>query len=39
MTEKSKQTYCTVYFDNFFSSPILVDKLFDESAFVVGLGQ
>ena len=29
LTENLKQSYCTVYFDNFFSSPIY-DKLFDK---------
>ena len=36
LPEKLEQTYCTVYFDNFFNSPMLIDKLFDKDIYVVG---
>ena len=30
LSEKLKGTYCTLYFDNFFNSPTLIDKLLKE---------
>ena len=29
-------SFCTVYFDNFFNSPILIEKLFDKNIYAIG---
>ena len=31
-----KQSFCTVYFDNFFNSPKLIEKLFQKSIYGIG---
>ena len=31
LTKDSEGISCTVYFDNFFNSPILIEKLFEEN--------
>ena len=36
MTEKLKHTYCTVYFDDFFNSPKLINKLLKNDIYAVG---
>ena len=36
LSEKLKGTYCTLFFDIFFNSPPLTDKLFEEGIYVVG---
>ena len=36
LSEKLKNTFCTLFFDNFFNSPILVEKLFDDDIYAVG---
>ena len=36
MTEKLHNSYCTVYFDNFFNSPVLIEKLLDNGIYGVG---
>ena len=33
LTKNLDQTYCTVHFDKFFNSPILIDKLFDKGIY------
>ena len=35
-TESLKETYCTIFFDNFFNSPSLIIKLFDKSLYGIG---
>ena len=35
MIENLDQTYCTVPFDEFFNSPMLIDKLFDKGIYAV----
>ena len=37
LTEKLKQTYCTVYFDNFFNSPMLINMLRQSGIYAVGM--
>ena len=34
--EKVKGTFCTLFFDNFFNSPLLINKLFEENIFAIG---
>ena len=36
LSEKLKGTYCTLFFNIFFNSPTLTDKLFKEGIYVVG---
>ena len=31
LSEKLKGTFCTLFFDNFFNSPLLINKLFEEN--------
>ena len=31
-----RDTYCTLYFDNFFKSPALIPKLFDDGIYGIG---
>ena len=33
MSEVLENTYCTVYFDNFFNSPLLISKLFEKGIY------
>ena len=36
MTECLENSYCTVFFDNFFNSPSLIKKLYDRGLYEVG---
>jgi DNA excision repair protein ERCC-6 len=36
LSDKLENTYCTLFFDNFFSSPMLVAKLFDKGIYCIG---
>jgi len=36
LSEKLEQTYCTLYFDNFFSSPLLINKLYENGIYAIG---
>ena len=36
ITECLENSYCTVFFDNFFNSPSLITKLYDRGLFGVG---
>ena len=36
LSEKLKGTYCTLFFDIFFDSPALTDKLFEDGIYAVG---
>ena len=36
MTECLENSYCTVFFDNFFNSPSLITKLYDRGLYGVG---
>ena len=31
LSEKLKGTFCTLFFDNFFNRPLLINKLFEEN--------
>ena len=33
---KRKDTFCTFFFDNFFHSPLLINKLFEENIYAIG---
>ena len=33
-----EQSFCTVYFDNFFNSPKLIEKLFQKGIYGIGTG-
>ena len=35
-TKDLEGSFCTVYFDNFFNSPILIEKLFDKNIYAIG---
>ena len=35
-SEKPKGTFCTFFFDNFFNSPLLINKLFKENIYAIG---
>lgn len=39
LSEKLKGTYCTLYFDNFFNSPLLMSKLFERNIYAIGTVQ
>ena len=34
--ERLKMTYCTLFFDHFFNSPLLIDKLFEDGVYSIG---
>ena len=36
LSEKFKGTFCTLFFDNFFNSPLLINKLFEENIYAIG---
>ena len=36
LSEKLKGTFCTLFFDNFFNSPLLINKLFEENIYTIG---
>ena len=36
LSEKCKGTFCTLLFDNFFSSPLLINKLSEENMYAIG---
>ena len=36
LSGKLKGTFCTLFFDNFFNSPLLINKLFEENIYAVG---
>jgi len=36
LTKSLENSYCTVYFDNFFNSPTLVKKLFEKNIYAIG---
>ena len=36
LSQSLRDTYCTLYFDNFFSSPTLIGKLFDDGIYGIG---
>ena len=36
LTKDLEQSFCTVYFDNFFNSPKLIEKLFQKSIYGIG---
>ena len=37
LSQSLRDAYCTLYFDNFFSSPTLIGKLFDDGIFDIGI--
>ena len=37
LSQSLRDPYCTLYFDNFFSSPTLIGKLFDDGIFDIGI--
>ena len=37
LSQSLRDAYCTLYFDNFFSSPTLIGKLFDDGKFDIGI--
>ena len=39
MSEVLENSYCTVYFDNFFNSPLLISKLLKKWLYGVGYSQ
>ena len=36
LSEKLEGTFCTLLFDNFFNSPLLINKLFEENIYAIG---
>ena len=36
LTKDLEQSFCTVYFDNFFNSPKLIETLFRKGIYVIG---
>ena len=36
LTKDLEGSFCTVYLDNFFNSPILIEKLFDKNIYAIG---
>ena len=36
LSERLKNTFCTLYFDNVFNSPSLINKLFQNGLYVIG---
>ena len=36
LSGKLKGTFCTLFFDNFFNSPLLINKLFEENIYAIG---
>ena len=36
LTKDLEGSFCTVYFENFFNSPILIEKLFDKNIYAIG---
>ena len=36
LSEKLKWTYCTLFFDNYFNKPALIDKLFEDEIHGIG---
>ena len=36
LSEKLKGTFRTLFFDNFFNSPLLINKLFEENIYTIG---
>ena len=36
LSEKLKGTFCTLFFDNFSNSPLLINKLFEENIYAIG---
>ena len=36
LTKDLEQSFCTVYFDNFFNSPKLIEKLFQKGIYGIG---
>ena len=36
LSHSLRDTYCTLYFDNFFKSPALIPKLFDDGIYGIG---
>ena len=36
LTKDLERSFCTVYFDNFFNSPKLIEKLFQKSIYGIG---
>ena len=39
LTKGLEQLFCTVYFDNFFNSPTLIEKLFQKDIYGIGTVQ
>ena len=37
LSQSLRDAYCTLCFDNFFSSPTLIGKLFDDGIFDIGI--
>ena len=36
LTKDLEASFCTVYFENFFNGPILIEKLFDKNIYAIG---
>ena len=36
LSEKLEGTFCTLLFDNFVNSPLLINKLFEENIYAIG---
>ena len=36
LTKEVERSFCTVYFDNFFNSPKLIEKLFQKNIYGIG---
>ena len=36
LSEKLKGIVCTLFFDNFFNSPLSINKLFEENIYAIG---
>ena len=37
LSERLKWTFCTLLFDNFFNSLLLINKLFEENIYAIGI--
>ena len=36
LSEKFKAIFCTLFLDNFFNNPLLINKLFEENIYAIG---
>ena len=36
LSEKLKGTFCTLFFDNFFNRPLLINKMLEENIYAIG---